>query len=168
MKLVINDSEHAEMKAFYEAELIKSVKRLQHVQTVLDQLKSDVKVEIVVAGLQQATEPKPKRAPRKKTPGKRGRKSIWGEFILQTLKDNGRPLKYSEIIQAARIKFNIPEEKLKTLKAAINQSAFRLRTIHKQIETIGEDGKKEKHLALSKWYDGKGKLKPEFAANFKS
>ena len=159
MKLVINESEHAEMKAFYEAELIKSVKRLQHIQTVLGQLKSDVKVEIVVAGIQQATEPKPRRTSRKKTRGKRGRKSIWGEFILQTLKDSGRPLKYSDIVTAARIKFNIPEKKMKTLKAAINQSAFRLRTIHNQIETIGEVGKKEKLLALSKWVDSNGNLK---------
>jgi c-di-GMP-related signal transduction protein len=159
MKLVINDSEHAEMKSFYEAELIKSVKRLQHIQTILGQLKSDVKVEIVVAGIQQDTEPKPRRTSRKKTRGKRGRKSIWGEFILQTLKDSGRPLKYSDIVTAARVKFNIPEKKMKTLKAAINQSAFRLRTIHNQIETIGEVGKKEKLLALSKWVDSNGNLK---------
>jgi len=159
MKLVIDDSEHAEMKAFYEAELVKSVKRLQHIKTVLGQLKSDVKVEIVVAGIQQSTEPKSRRTSRKKTRGKRGRKSIWGEFILQTLKDSGRPLKYSDIVTAARIKFNIPEEKMKTLKTAINQSAFRLRTIHNQIDTIGEAGKKEKLIVLSKWVDSNGNLK---------
>lgn len=163
MKLVINDSERAEMKSFYEAELLKTVKRLQHVQTVLDQLKSDVKVEIVVAGLQPAAEKKRPTSARRKTKAKRGRKSIWGDFILQTLKDNDRPLKYSEIIQAARIKFNIPDAKMKTLKAAINQSAFRLRTIHKQIESIGEEGKKEKYLALSKWYGKKGELLPQYA-----
>ena len=167
MKLVINDSESADMKSFYEAELTKTVKRLQHIQTVLEQLKSEVKIEIVVAGLQQATESKPKRVTRTKRKGKRGRKSIWGEFILQTLKDNGRPLKYSEIITAARIKFNIPESKMRTLKAAINQSAFRLRTIHKQIEAIGEEGKKEKFLALSKWYDDKGKLQAEYGLHVK-
>ena len=165
MKLVLSDAERSEMKLFYEEELSKTIKRLQHLQNVLGQLESDVKIEVLVAGglkTPSAESPsKSSQAKKKRRKRRRGRKSIWGDFILKTIKENNRPMKYNEIIQAAQIRFNVPDSKMKTLKAAINQSAFRLRTIHKKLETVGEEGKKEKFLALSSMFDDKG-LKAEY------
>jgi len=102
--------------------------------------------------------------PKRKRKGKRGRKSIWGDFILKTLRKIDRPVFYSELVQMAQIQFNIKENKLKELKAAINQSAFRLRSVHGKIDTIGESGKKEKRVGLKTWFDEDGNLKPEYAA----
>ncbi len=167
MKLVLSDAEHAQMKAFYESELDKTVRKLQHLENELSQLKSDVNVHVVVAGMPSnpmPASPGGKVKARKPRKGQRGRKSIWGDFILRTVKENNRPMLYSEIIQAAKIRFNIPDAKMKTLRAAINQSAFRLRTVHKKINTVGKDGRKEKHIALSAWFDDKGNLREEYSS----
>lgn len=155
------------MKRFYENELHATLSKLQHINGMLTKLGAAPHVDVPV-GSPISVEALKHRATQisggaaKKRKKKRGRKSIWGEFILRTLRQLDRPISYREVIEAAKFNFNIKDENIKTLKAAINQSAFRLRTIHKKIETFGEEGKKEKYLALSAWYDEDGNLKKEY------
>jgi hypothetical protein len=172
MALDLTDTQLSAMKHFYEAELQQTVAKLRHLQDVLSKIDGNTHVQINVveergSGLPTSRialgDDSPSKRTRKK---KRGRKSIWGEFILQTLKSTERPLLYSEIIQAAKVRFNVPDSKKVALKAAINQSAFRLRTIHKKIETVGEEGKKERYMALLTWYED-GKLSPQYSKYIK-
>ncbi len=166
MSVVFNDAESRALRQFYEAELVQTMARYEHLKSVLEKLGVQVDdLPTVTASAPAAAKPtaavtKPKR----KRKGKRGRKSIWGDFILKTLRKIDRPVFYSELVQMAQIQFNIKEDKLKELKAAINQSAFRLRAVHGKIDTIGESGKKEKRVALKTWFDEEGSLKPEYAA----
>ena len=166
MSVVFNDAESRALRQFYEAELVQTVARYEHLKSVLGKL--GVQVGDLPAGTASApVAAKPAAAvakPKRKRKGKRGRKSIWGDFILKTLRKIDRPVFYSELVRMAQIQFNIKEDKLKELKAAINQSAFRLRTVHCKIDTIGESGKKEKRVGLKTWFDEDGNLKPEYAA----
>lgn len=166
MSVVFNDAESRALRQFYEAELVQTVARYEHLKSVLEKL--GVQVDDLPTGSASApVAAKPATAvakPKRKRKGKRGRKSIWGDFILKTLRKIDRPVFYSELVQMAQIQFNIKEDKLKELKAAINQSAFRLRTVHGKIDTIGESGKKEKRVGLKTWFDEDGNLKAEYAA----
>jgi hypothetical protein len=164
MKIQVDDSDRIEMLSFYQAELDKTVRRLQHLKSVMSQLGSETKIEVVVVGM--GTEEQPAKVRRSKQPRKRGRQSKWGQFILDSLHENGRPLRYSEIITAAKIRFNTPAGGMKALKASINQSAFRLRTKHKLIDTHGEPGKKEKYLGLANWFEN-GTLNEKMHAGLK-
>lgn len=172
MGVQFSEADYAEMRKFYEAELVTTMSKYRHLKSILEKLGSHVpelpadRIVPVQAASTPSSSAKASKASapvRRKRKGKRGRKSIWGEFILRSLKKLDRPMLYSEIVRSAQIEFNIKDEKMKELKAAINQSAFRLRTVHGKIETIGEPGKKEKHIALKSWYGPKGKLLPEYA-----
>jgi hypothetical protein len=52
-------------------------------------------------------------------------------------------------------------------RASILNSAFRLRTVHGKIETVGRAGRKEKLIVLTKWLQEDGALKPDYAKAFK-
>ena len=166
MSVIFNDAESRALRQFYEAELVQTVARYEHLKSVLEKLGVQVDdLPAVSASAPAAAKPTAAVAkPKRKRKGKRGRKSIWGDFILKTLRKIDRPVLYSELVQMAQIQFNIKEDKLKELKAAINQSAFRLRTVHGKIDTIGESGKKEKRVGLKTWFDDNGNLKAEYAA----
>jgi hypothetical protein len=168
----MTDLQLSEMKQHYEAELHTTVQKLRHLQGVLAQMDGSTNISINIAASEESSYPTTRPvaagegASKRKRKKKRGRKSIWGEFILQTLKSTERPLLYSEIIQAAKVRFNVPDSKKMALKAAINQSAFRLRTIHKKIETVGEEGKKERYMALVVWYENEALL-PQYQKHIK-
>lgn len=173
MNIKLSDNERAEMKRFYENELHTTLSKLQHINGMLEKITGEAQINIAVSPttLNSPVESKiakiADQGTVRKRRKKRGRKSIWGDYILRTLKATDRPLSYKEIIESAKFNFHVREENIKALKAAINQSAFRLRTIHKKIETFGEPGKKERYLALSVWYDEKGKLKSEYKKKIK-
>lgn len=163
VKVALSRQDMDEMKLAYEQEFVKLKHRMEHVRTVLDKLGSSVAegghasssglhVEQDLSSAAQEEETKRRR--RKK----RGPKSVWGNFILRRLRQADRPISYAEMIRDAMVLHNLPEAKRKNARASILNSAFRLRAIHGRIDTVGEEGKKEKYLVLSKWLNEEGKL----------
>ena len=100
-------------------------------------------------------------------PKKRGPKSVWGAFILKRLRARNRPMSYDELIDDAMSIHKIPESRKQAASASILNSAFRLRTVHGKIVTVGRPGKKSKLVVLTKWLDSSGTLKPPYAKQFK-
>jgi hypothetical protein len=100
-------------------------------------------------------------------PKKRGPKSVWGSFIQKRLRARNRPMSYEELIEDAMAIHKIPENRREAAKASILNSAFRLRTVHGKIVTVGRVGKKDKMVVLTKWLEENGALKPEYAQAFK-
>jgi len=99
---------------------------------------------------------------------KRGPKSIWGTFIQKRLRARNRPMSYDELVADAMSIHKIPEARAKSAKASILNSAFRLRTVHGKITTVGRAGKKDKLVVLTKWLQEDGQLKAEYGKALKS
>lgn len=183
-ELVLSENDAAEMRHHYEQEFINLSKRLEHVRSVLGKLGSSVAIS---EGSEAAIDPEKMTAralmslkakehevddeqdadgSKRKRRKKRGPKSIWGNFILRRIRQADRPVSYSEMVRDAMVIHSIPQSKLKNAKASILNSAFRLRSIHGKVETIGLEGKKEKYLILSKWMDEQGELVSPYKERF--
>lgn len=172
MQLELNQDEIIEMKRFYIAQYDKAVRDIEHIKDVLTKLGADTstlkplpKSPTHARFLKHASMISPEQiennGDRKK--GTRGRKSLWGNFIVNLLTELQRPLSYTQIIQEAMDRFNLPESKTKNVKQAITNSAFRLRVINHKIDTYGLPGKKERFLCLTSWYTN-GELHPDMKA----
>lgn len=166
--LKLSGPELEAMKAFYQEELTKTLSKLHHLQSVLNQLGGsasniDVKlpetVDRPVSTAQSETSPEIEET--KKSGKKRGPKSIWGSFILKRLQQLDRPLTYNELVDEAMVFFKLSESKRQTVINAINNSAFRLRKNSNRVDTFSSGGR-EKFVALKSWFDENGKIRKEY------
>lgn len=148
-----------ELRFAYEQEYVKLKQRMDHVGKVLESLGSEIvgAEGSAVAAVRRPAPQMPTFADAEKQTRrrskKRGPKSVWGNFILRRLRQADRPVSYAEMIRDAMVLHNLPESKRKNARASILNAAFRLRAIHERIDTVGEEGKKEKYLVMSKWLD---------------
>ncbi len=163
-----------ELRVAYEQEYVKLKQRIDHVIKVLESLGSDVLVgsgavapttSLQVAQRESTVSDVAKKKRRRSK--KRGPKSIWGNFILRRLRQADRPVSYAEMIRDAMVLHNLPESKRKNARASILNAAFRLRAIHERIDTVGEDGKKEKYLVMTKWLDENKELIAPYDERYK-
>lgn len=153
-----SDSQLKEARLYYSEEKIRLEGKLDYVVGMIVKLGGSVRVPSIKSSMVTAKGLKPK---------KRGPKSIWGEFILKRLMARNVPMSYIEMIDDAMSIHKISSEKKSTARASILNSAFRLRTVHGKIETVGRKGKKEKLIVLTKWLQEDGELKPDYAKAFK-
>lgn len=168
--LKLNGEELETMKAFYQEELSRTISRLQHIKSVLNQLGGKTtNIEINVEGVgpvkSVSTGSQESAAP-KKQGKKRGPKSVWGSFILKRLQQLDRPLTYNELVDEAMVFFKLSEAKKQTVVNAINNSAFRLRKNSGRVDTFSAGGR-EKYVALKSWFESSGKIKPEYLKKVK-
>lgn len=167
VEVLLSKQDMDDLRNGYEREYVDLKIRLDHISSVLKRLGSDIsgvhdrrpmpsmpKARLERAYDYEEEDGKQKRRRRKK----RGPKSVWGNFILRRLRQADRPISYAEMIRDAMVLHNLPESKRKNARASILNSSFRLRAIHGRIDTVGEEGKKEKYLVLSKWIDENGRL----------
>ena len=152
-KIEFSAKEAASLQAHFAREKERLTAELSHVELMLSKFGGPAKKAKTKAG---------------NAPKKRGPKSIWGAFILKRLRARNRPMSYDELIADAMSIHKIPDARMKSAKASILNSAFRLRTVHGKIVTVGRPGKKDKLVVLSKWVEESGALKPEHAKVFKS
>jgi hypothetical protein len=152
--------ELASLKAHYASEHQRLTVQLSHVEAMLQKL-GDNGAKASKASKSTLTA---KGVPAKK----RGPKSIWGAFIQKRLRARNKPMTYEELIDDAMSLHKIPAERRDAAKASILNSAFRLRTVHGKITTVGRPGKKDKMVVLTKWLDDKGALAAEHAKAFKA
>ena len=151
--LVLTHEDRSEMKQFYLGELETALRKVKHIKTILFKLNDgscdDEENPNKKTSLISTYQVEPDTTREK---GTRGRKSLWGNYILSLLKEEDQPLSYTQIINMAVEKFDLPDEKIKNVKQAITNSAFRLRVTNKKIDTFGLPGKKERYLCLSEWF----------------
>jgi len=161
-KIDFTSKEIASLKSHFIQEHQRLTRELSHVELMLNKLglsganltsKSNLSTGLTAKGL---------------PPKKRGPKSIWGAFIQKRLRARNRPMSYDELIADAMSIHKFPEARKESAKASILNSAFRLRTVHGKITTVGRAGKKDKMVVLTKWLEPSGALKPEYAKLFKS
>ena len=161
-KINFTAKEAASLKLHFQKEHLRLTSALNHVETMLAKLGAPA--ENSKEPTKKGTAMTAKGVPAKK----RGPKSIWGAFIQKRLRARNRPMSYDELIADAMSIHKIPEARLKSAKASILNSAFRLRTVHGKITTVGRAGKKDKMVVLTKWLEADGQLKPEYGKAFKA
>lgn len=149
--ILVSKGDKIEVIAFYESQKIRLTAELKHVESFLRKLHgqnrdNDTGVLLTRKG-QKAR--------------KRGPKSVWGKFILEKLKQNNCPMRYSDLIQLAMHEGGRSASEMSKIRASILNSAFRLRAIQGKIATVGEDGKKDKFLVLRSWLDEQGNVRKE-------
>lgn len=159
------ESDLSEMKQFYIEELNKTLRRLQHIQTMLGNL-GETGIQIQISTTQGQVSPsaayltktgEPKRE--KKRPG---RKSVWETVILKRLRQIDRPVTYEELTDEIMSLSRLPDSKRTSTKQAILNVVFRLRNRDKKLDTFSI-GEREKYIALNSWFDSPGQIKREYA-----
>ncbi len=153
-----SQKELQDMKRFYEQERGRLIGQLSHVEEMLVKLTGQPLAPRRVAASSALATTKQR---------KRGPKSVWGNFIVKRLRARNRPMTYKELIDDAMAIHRLGPDREASARASILNSAFRLRTVHGRVETIGRAGKKEKFLVLTKWLDQDGMLTSPFDEEFR-
>lgn len=125
-------------------------------QTQVEQLESSTDVKL------NSLEEKPKKRSYKKRSKKRGRKSIWGDFILKRLKSTQKPLSYDDLANHAIVIMKLDKNDFSKIRKSIIGAVFSLRTKQEKVVTIPKDGTRNKFVLLTSWVDKKNKMLPEF------
>ena len=166
-EILLSQEELNAMRHAYEKEYIELSRRVEHLKSVLGKLGSDLPLTADAGAIAAPAPARVAKATKKRgRKKKRGPKSVWGDFIVTRLKSVDRPMSYEEMLKDALVLKNVPEEKVKNAKASILNSAFRLRTVHKKIDTVGEEGKKMKYMVLKRWLNDDGKLQEPYKSRF--
>ncbi|PCJ81383.1 MAG: hypothetical protein COA49_04605 [Bacteroidetes bacterium] len=147
-----------EARAYYSEDKLRLEAKLDHVNGMIAKLGGSVRVASIKKSKVTAKGVKPK---------KRGPKSIWGDFIIKRLRARNKPMSYGDLIDDAMAIHKLSEDRVGAARASILNSAFRLRTVHGKIETVGRAGRKEKLIVLTKWLNEDGMLQEEYAKAFK-
>lgn len=161
------------IKLEYQREYALALKRLQDLKFVLDQLNdiptpenvfqtpnvhssihSETKNENLTPTNLKPTAPK-------RTKGKRGRKSVWGKFILTRLKSVQKPLTLDELTNHAIVTMKIDPARFTKTRQSLVNAVFGLRQ-KGEVITVGVKGTREKVLALPQWLDERERLLPDY------
>jgi hypothetical protein len=152
-----SQKELQDMKRFYEQERGRLIGQLAHVEEMLVRLTGEPLPARRSVSIHSGA-----------TQRKRGPKSVWGNFIIKRLRARNRPMTYKELIDDAMSIYKLSPDQEGSARASILNSAFRLRTVHGKLETVGRAGKKEKFLILTKWLDNDGMLISPYDEEFRS
>ncbi len=167
-QIKLSRAEKEEMRQFYQEELDKTVRRLEHIKDVLQKLGFTRKqVEAGVSGANREvgkTSPLvPSASSSGDAPAKKrgGRKSKWEPLIEKALRDKDQPLTYDQLTAEIMASSDIPNSKKASTRQAIVSVLFRLRSQDGDIKTFAL-GTREKYIGLTDWTDSRGKLKKEY------
>lgn len=162
------ETDLTDMRRFYLEELDKTLKRLQHIKSILDKLDDNgqsIQIQITTPQLKasepQSTEKLLAQVKERKKKQKRKPKSIWEDLVVKRLRHIDKPLTYEELTDEIMTFGNLPEEKRKSTKQAIVGVVFRLRKRKVKLNTFSI-GTKEKYIALKRWFDTNGEIKEQY------
>lgn len=165
-QIKLSRAEKEEMRQFYQEELDKTVRRLEHIKDVLQKLgftRKQVEAGVSTAsregGKTRSTSSSSSGAAPSRKRG--GRKSKWEPLIEKALRDKEQPLTYDQLTAEIMASSNIPESKKATTRQAIVSVLFRLRSQDGGIKTFSL-GTREKYIGLTDWTDSRGKLKKAY------
>lgn len=160
-KLKLNTLDLQNMRQFYEEELEKTLNKLMHIQSVLEKLGAAPTGQIAASTSVMEKKEASSKTSVKSRKQKRGPKPFWEDRILKRLSALGKPVTYEELTDDIMIAFSIPAEERIKIKQSINNVIHRLRNESKKIGTFSV-GRREKLIALKKWFDEAGEIKDEF------
>lgn len=160
-QLKLNAESITEMKSFYQEELTKTLRRLEHINGVLSQLGGKItQVDISFSESNSSRRKTKISTAKRKYKKKRGPKSKWDKAIIKTIVSAGRPLSYDEITNYLMISEGRDASKRKNTKATVQNTVFRLRH-DKKLRTFSM-GARTKYIAPKTWFESNGEIRAEF------
>lgn len=176
---MLTQSSLQKIKLHYTEEYNKTLSKLKELEAVLMELGdidvSSIDLPVVKnredVGVVDTQTSRPKSSGEQKEPvkraykkrsKKRGRKSVWGEFILKRLKSTQKPLSYDDLANHAIVIMKLDKSDFEKVRKSIIGAVFSLRTKQEKVSTISKDGTRNKYVLLKSWVDEKNKMLPEF------
>lgn len=155
-----------EMKTFYQEELSKTLRRLEHINKIMKQLgESGAHVELRIGDEPLSTTTRRKtssEAPKRKYKKKRGPKSKWDKVIVKSIRQAGKPMTYDELTDYLMISEGQEPSKRKNMKATVQNTVFRMRK-DKKLGTYST-GARIKFIAPTDWFDKDGSIQSEYGS----
>ncbi len=171
--VIITDQTLQQIKLHYTEEYQKTLRKLKEIESVLEELSgvtvgstTEAPVALDLKSPETNTSEqnlKPKRAYKKRSK-RRGRKSVWGDFILKRLKSVNRPLTYNDLANHAIVTKNLEQKDFDKIRKALIAAVFQLRKAGGKVHTENKTGTRDKYVLLHKWMGKDGKPLPEFDA----
>ena len=137
------ETELENMREFYEEELDRTLKRLEHIESILKRLggnEQPAQFRVSPArsktaktgtarkpGRPAKTDKAEKETAATKAKRKSGRKSKWEALIMKRMRQLNKPVTYDELTQEIMTLSKLPEGKRKSTKQAVVSVIFRLR-----------------------------------------
>jgi hypothetical protein len=157
------------MKLHYQQEYAQTLKKLNELKAVLNQL-SDVdtgntemaQVQSIDSSQDEIKSTSSTKKPKRKYKKKPGRKSIWGKFILSRLRATNTPLSYDDMTSHAIAIKNLDPTEHDSTRKKIVAAAFVLRSKQGKIDTYAIKGSRTKYMGLKDWFEREGLLKDEY------
>lgn len=178
---MLTDRSLQKIKLHYTEEYHKTLGKLKELESILEELgdvevsnkdfsvlevEPDNTVKQVNLEIVQEDAPihieKPIKRPYKKRLKKRGRKSVWGNFVLKRLKSTQKPLSYDDLANHAIVLLKEDKSDFAKIRKSIIGAVFNLRTKQEKVATIPKDGTRNKYVLLKSWVDQDNKMLPEF------
>ncbi len=158
------------MKLHYQEEYTRTLKQLEELKQVLDQLENvDTKsitsrIDTTVPSEPKSTStdavaPKAKRKYKKRSGGK----NKWQNFITSRLKATQTPLSYDDMTNHAIAIMKLDPSEFKKTRANIVAAAFQMRKNQGDIDTYAIKGSRTKYMGFTDWFEREGLLKVEYA-----
>jgi hypothetical protein len=170
------------MKLHYQEEYTLTLKKLEELKQVLDQLdvvdatspQMNFNVDSSIASStitsdsdQNADSNKSKPVKKRKYKKKPGSKNPWSKFIKSRLKATQMPLSYDDMTNHAIAIKNLDPQDMEVIRKKIVAAAFQLRSKLDVIDTYAIKGSRTKYMGLKEWFEREGMLREDFASKIK-
>jgi hypothetical protein len=164
----LSEQDLNQLRKTYQDELTKTLAKLQHLKSVLEQLggeqtlKVHISTEEVSSSKEVVTSKEPKITKERKRRKKRGPKAVWEDLVVKRLRSLNKPMTYEELTDDIIAFGNIPDSKRANTKQAIINVVFRLRQQNRKVNTFSM-GRREKYIALKRWFDEEGNIRESYS-----
>ena len=158
------------MKLHYQEEYMRTLKKLEELKQVLDQLDgvetSNIAVDMdntfpesTSSTVTASDTPRKKRKYKKR----KGTKNKWQKFIKSRLKATQTPLTYDDMTNHAIAIMNLDASDFEKIRKNVVAAAFQLRSKLEEIDTYAIKGSRTKYMGFTEWFEREGLLKVEYA-----
>ena len=169
----ISEEIAVKMKLHYQQEYSQTLEKLTELKSVLDQLShvdigydeknsSPLNIPEVSPQNDRGQRQDADQTTKRKYKKKRGRKSIWGKFILSRLKATNTPLSYDDMTSHAIAIKNLDPADFDSIRKKIIAAAFVLRSKQDKIDNYAIKGSRTKYMGLKEWYEREGLLEEKY------
>ncbi len=179
-KITLTKAEAQHLREIYMEELKKAIERVEHLSSILKKIEPDLSTPNLAVNIADesakaflVTEPKANKAAKpvskamakvrtskRKTrkPGVKKGKVKWNDFVYNTVKKIGKPVKSADIANEVVKELKTPESDVSRVGQTVSVALSKLVTAEKRLVAKKVEGVRQKEYGLPEWYDSEGNL----------